>query len=177
MQLTNELNFHFVSKVLFVTFGNNRAITTGAVMAISHAIFPIQKVCIEKRNMRSQGGFTTVQLRGVKQKILQRAIKKRNAFAGECKSIFPLRDIHIKTDINDETQQGLSGGMSHQITIVLKSCESLVRSCDVYKYTLKADFKERLPVKLVDKVCQLSQSVNFEGRFLDLKKISYNVIE
>ena len=56
--------------------------------------------------MRSQGGFTTVQLRGVKYNILQRAIKKRNAFAGECKSIFPLRDIHIKTEINDETQQG-----------------------------------------------------------------------
>ena len=82
--------------------------------------------------------------------------QEKKCIGRECKSIFPLRDIHIKTDINDETQQGLSGGMSHQITIVLKSCESLVRSCDVYKYTLKADFKERLPVKLVDKVCQLS---------------------
>ena len=46
--------------------------------------------------------------------------------------------------------------MIHQITVVLRSCESLVRSFDVYKYILKADFKERLPVKLVDKVCQLS---------------------
>ena len=75
---------------------------------------------------------------------------------GSAKAFFHCVIFTLKQEINDETQQGLSGGMSHQITIVLKSCESLVRSCDVYKYTLKADFKERLPVKLVDKVCQLS---------------------
>lgn len=46
--------------------------------------------------------------------------------------------------------------MIHQITVVLRSCESLVRSFDVYKYILKAYFKERLPVKLVGKLCQLS---------------------
>ena len=46
--------------------------------------------------------------------------------------------------------QGFPKEIGHHFSIVLRSYESLMRSCDLYKYIFKADFKRMI----TNKVCR-----------------------
>ena len=46
--------------------------------------------------------------------------------------------------------QGFPKEIGHHFAIVLRSYESIMRSCDLYKYTFKTDFKRMI----TNKVCR-----------------------